>query len=238
VANASESATEGCTHERRPGTTVCLRCRHEARIASRARRKRLMLRGSAVGVVVATLAIASVVSATALRHRGPSGSDATPASKPVPVAAAPRIDSTPAVAPTAPVVELAAKPAPVAPTIVPVIPQGETVLADGVTAFRVDSTVTLSFDLPMIRTRMADKFEQFVRATIPQLYGTAVDSALHAMPLGSIASQGNLITELPARGIHIPMKNRVELALYPETRPGDTGPIVVRYRVAAVVARD
>ena len=45
---------ETCTHERRPGTTVCLRCRHAARAAARERFKRLMLRGSAVAIVVAT----------------------------------------------------------------------------------------------------------------------------------------------------------------------------------------
>src|SRR5581483_4005322 len=58
-----------CTHERRPGTTVCLHCRHEARLAAQAKRKRLLLRGSAVSAVVLSVFVVGALGAMALRGR-------------------------------------------------------------------------------------------------------------------------------------------------------------------------
>jgi hypothetical protein len=113
----------------------------------------------------------------------------------------------------------------------PILSQGETVLPEGVVALRTDSSVTLSFDTPETRTRMPEKFERFLRTTLPQVYGQAVDSVLAKVPDGGIARQGDIVSDLPTRGIRIPVKDAWTLAVYPETRPGHDGPLVVRYRV-------
>jgi hypothetical protein len=89
--------------------------------------------------------------------------------------------------------------------------------------------VRLSFDNPDNRTRIPAKFEQFVRATLPQVYGAAADSALSRIPVGALARQGDLLTELPVHGMRIPLKGSWSIALYPETRQGRNGPLVVRY---------
>src|SRR5690348_5625987 len=57
-------------HERRPGTTVCLHCRHAARAVSRDRRKRLILRASAFAIVATTLGAVGVLGASAIRGYG------------------------------------------------------------------------------------------------------------------------------------------------------------------------
>ncbi len=111
---------------------------------------------------------------------------------------------------------------------------GQSSLPDGVTATRTDSGVTLAFDTPSTRTRVAEKFERFVRSTLPTLYGHDVDASLAAIPLGALTKQGDLLSELPTRGIRIPVKDEWTLAVYPETRPGQDGPLVVRYRTAMI----
>jgi hypothetical protein len=239
-----------CTHERRPGTTVCLHCRHAARIAARAKRQRLMLRAGAVGIVIVTIATAGLIGATAIRGRvRDAAADNRSLQPPTIVAQAnvPEVvpnlpaDSTPAAPPvtqegiTKPVA--ASTPstpvASVAP-LSPVIPIGPSTISDGITAVRADSGVTLSFDTPMLRTRIPAKFEQFVRTTLPAVYGHGLDSLLAKIPDGAIAGQGDLISELPGRGVRIPIGAAWMLRLYPETRPGQDGPLVVRYRVAVV----
>jgi hypothetical protein len=227
-----------CTHERRPGTTVCLHCRHAARIAARTKRKRLMLRAGAVGVVVVTFVTAGAMGATAIRGRvRDAAADNRSAANPTVVAQANGADGVS----TLPGDSLNGAP-PItqegvtknAAPISPVIPIGLSSISDGVTAVRADSGVTLSFDSPMTRTRIPEKFERFVRTTLPVIYGHGVDSVLARIPDGAIASQGDLTTELPARGVRIPIGATWMFQLYPETRPGQDGPLVVRYRVAVV----
>src|SRR5690349_9918944 len=58
-----------CTHERRPGTTVCLHCRHAERLAARARRKRFLLRASAVGIVATVFVAGGVAAAVTIRGK-------------------------------------------------------------------------------------------------------------------------------------------------------------------------
>jgi len=116
------------------------------------------------------------------------------------------------------------------PAIVPIIPAGESMLADGVVASRSDGIVTVSFDKPMIRTRIPDKFERFLRTTLPAIYGARIDSSLTRLPIGALARQGDLISVLPASGVRIPIDASWELRVFPETRPGVEGPLVVRYR--------
>lgn len=239
MAPASQPPSPVCTHERRPGTTVCVRCRHEARIAAQLRRKRLMLRGGAVGLVLATAVAAGLLSATAMRGKGADRRVAATEPAPAPVESVP---------PTAAAVSVARPPtvstpqkdsaAPVRVTVVPMVPPGESPLRDGVTAVRVDSVVTVVFDIPMMHTRQAAKFEGVVRTTLPQIYGPAAEAALAKIPDGGIASQGELLTELPTRGVRIPLVpvSAGIIQLYPETKPGQDGPLVVRYRVTIVPA--
>ena len=111
---------------------------------------------------------------------------------------------------------------------------GESTILDGVTVLRTDSNVVVSFDLTMVRTRRSDKFEQFVRTTLPLIYGSRARDALAKIPSGELASQGDLLTELPAKGIHISPGTDWIILLYPETKPDSDGPIVVRYRVSVV----
>jgi hypothetical protein len=111
---------------------------------------------------------------------------------------------------------------------------GRSTLPEGVTAVRTDSNVVVSFDLTMVRTRRPSKFEQLVRATLPAIYGRPASDALARIPDGGLASQGDLFTELPAKGMRISPGTDWIILLYPETRPGNDGPLVVRYRVTVV----
>lgn len=237
-----------CMHEHRPGTTVCLHCRHAARGVARQRRKRLMLRGGGVAVIATTVGAVGVLSAAAIRahtsphkpeHRvasaslAPRDSEMSPATSvgskpptPVPAAAI--------VAAPQPALSVAHSKAP----FTPVVLQGQSTLPDGLMAVRADSLVTVSFDTPMIRTRIPAKFERLVRATLPAVYGRSIDSVLSKIPEGGIASQGDLVSELPTRGVRIPVNAEWTIALYPETRPGQDGPLVVRYRVSVVGKMD
>ena len=237
-----------CTHERRPGTTVCLRCRHAARVAARARTNRLVLRGSAITIVVATFVAVGVVGASTFRQLA-SGtkSDSAPAaladSSAIAGAPKPQVDSTATTTVPSPVTaaELPQTtppaPAPVAPPaapFAPAIPRGETMLADSAIAVRSDSEVVVSFDRTPLRTRRPEKFEQFVRTTLESVYGAPAAAIIRRLPVGAIAAQGDLVKELPARGVRIPVDAAWVIRLFPETRPGQDGPLVIRYRVRLV----
>jgi hypothetical protein len=115
----------------------------------------------------------------------------------------------------------------------PVVPVGRTALRDTMVAVRAGDTVRVSFDLELSRTRRPEKFEAIVRSTLPQVYGTAVDSALRALPVGALARAGDLVTTLPEQGFHIPLAGGQTLGVWPETRPGRDGPLVVAYRAVA-----
>jgi hypothetical protein len=207
-----------------------LHCRHEARVVARERRKRLMLRGSAVAVVIAIVGVAGILSAGALRSRGEKG--AGPVVQVASSTRSTKADTQPAIAPVTQQGEVAHRTA-ATPTIAPIVPVGESSLGEGVAAVRADSVVLLTFDTPMSRTRIPEKFEHFVRTTLPRVYGPVADSALARVPAGSLArSQRELLYELPTRGMHIPLRDGRNIVLYPETRPGDDGPLVIRYRVS------
>jgi len=108
------------------------------------------------------------------------------------------------------------------------------VVGDSLLVVRADSSVTLLFDHPMVRTRIPEKFERFVRSTLPALYGAVADSALARIPEGGLARQGDLINELPERGMRIPVAPGLSIALYPITRSGRDGPLVTQYRTMVV----
>jgi hypothetical protein len=242
VAIAQNPSMETCTHDRGPGTTVCLHCRYEARVAARARRQRLMLRVGATAIIVVTLTAAGVAGASAIRGRGgrSSGANAHAAVRTVDATTSNARESS-----RGPVVPLPSSKSPSQPSrsaersadrapLAPVIPMGQSTIAAGVVAARTDSSVLVSFDAPMLRTRMPVKFESFVRSTLPAIYGPAVDSALVKLADGGIARQGDLLTELPTRGVRIPVRDGWTIALFPETRPGQDGPLVIRYRVVVI----
>ena len=74
-----------------------------------------------------------------------------------------------------------------------------------------------------------------MRATLPAVYGAQVDSALAAVAVGSLATQGDLLNDLPTRGVRVTLASGAVVTLWPETRPGINGPLVVAYR--SVVGR-
>ncbi len=170
------------------------------------------------------------VAAAAITDAG--GDAAVPKTAPAPTSAPSQQGSALAAATVS-----AAPAAPVATVVVPVapvVPQGQTPLADSLLATRADSVVTVWFDRTMIRTRNPVKFERLVRSTLPALYGAVADSALKRIPEGAFAQQGDLINELPTRGLRIPLAPGWMFALFPITRPGHDGPLVTQYRVSVI----
>jgi hypothetical protein len=256
---------------------VCVHCRHEARIAARERRRRLLLRACAGAIVVATFLAVGVLSATALRSRAGRDSSRTrgvehaagsvqpitpaptqpdsvaqqgaapPAASVATQAAAsglPAAATQPSGGPTTAAPTSATTPATTSaptkgptPPFGPVIDQGESPIAPGVYAIRTDSAVSVFFDNPERRTRVPEKFEAFVRETLPKIFGSAADSALAKLPVGAMASQGNLLTDLPIRGVRIPVNASWVLTVYPSTRPGRDGPLIIRYQAAVMRAK-
>ena len=101
-------------------------------------------------------------------------------------------------------------------------------------AVRAGNTVAVHFDTELMRTRRAEKFEQIVRATLPAVYGALADSALAAVPPGKLFAAADLLTKLPTTGLHLRAANGVTLAVWPETRPGRDGPLVIAYRASVV----
>lgn len=245
--------SEPCPHEIRPGTTVCLHCRHAERLAARVRRKHYMLRSSVVGSIVATLGAAGVLGAMVIRGRSTHAAQPSSATAETPRAEGPRVTAAQSAPPTHD--EAAVQRTPAATSslssgnvvaapqmtksisralVAPIVPEGRFDLPDGISAMRTDSVVMLNFDTKLARTRIPEKFERFVRATLPVIYGAAADSALSRIPQGGLAQQGDLINELPMRGMRIPVPNGGTIALYPITRPGQDGPLVTRYRVVVI----
>lgn len=126
----------------------------------------------------------------------------------------------------------AAAPQTAPPTVTPVIPEGRHDIDSAIFAERVGDTVVVHFDTPMTRTRMPEKFEHTVRLSLPAVYGPVGDSMLAAVPQGTLTSGGDLLKDLPTRGIRLTAPNGAAVMLWPETRPGEDGPLVVTYRVA------
>jgi hypothetical protein len=209
----------------------------------------MMARGGAAVISLAVIAAVGITAVSSLRSR---------AASPQPEAAASTLDtpadSTPAPdsLEPAPVTSVArevsaagvvAKPIPNAPAPRPattttngiplVVPVGRTALRDTMVADRSGDTVRVIFDLLLSRTRRPDKFEAIVRSTLPQVFGSAADSALRALPYGSVARAGELIETLTSSGFHIPLANGRAIAVWPETRAGRDGPLVIAYRAVA-----
>ena len=107
--------------------------------------------------------------------------------------------------------------------------EGRSDLPDSLIAERAGDSVVVDFDTPMTRTRRRDKFESVVRRTLPMVFGAPIDSVLRTIPDGAIVGDADLLTELPKRGVHLPIANGWTLDLWPETRPGQDGPLMVSY---------
>jgi hypothetical protein len=224
--------SESCHHERRPGTTVCIQCRRVASGLARSRRRRTAIGLGGVGLSLTLFAAARAAGPNAVDRSGgrkaESGRVATSAavySATSPATAAP-IGAAPTATPGRP----ADGPSASLPPLAPIVAEGRTALGEGLWATRVGNTVTVSFDAPMIRTRRPEKFERVVRTTLPRVYGPAADSLLASIPPGALARGGDLLTELPARGIRVRRAAGQGLTVWPETRPGLEGPLVVAYR--------
>lgn len=130
----------------------------------------------------------------------------------------------------APVPAPAARSAPAAAPLIAMVPEGTSPLADSMTVVRQGETMVVHFDTELGRTRRPEKFDAIVRATLVQIYGSAAESMLASVAPGTIARDGELLTDLPTRGIRLRAADGSTLALWPVTRPGRDGPLVVSYR--------
>lgn len=268
-----------CPHDVRPGTTVCLHCRHEARIAAHARRRHVLVRlgigaagVAALGAILVgganaiqarlaprtaeaersrrpdTARADSMVAAYAVRQTGsaPAEPSAAGAGGPPRDESGARGDSSrnqsaavssqvtlryasaggpPAIEPSA-----VLRGAPVTP----VLREGRTDFDDGMYAERAGNTVLVHFDTPLTRTRRRDKLEHIVRATLPRIYGAALDSVLAKIPVGGLTNGRDPVTDLTSRGIWVPLPKGWTVAVWPQTRPGQDGPLVVTYKAVVM----
>jgi len=207
-----------------------------------------MARGTAVAMVLGVIAAIGMAGASVIRNRAwtegtetlvrsaepqaDSATDATvsPTTDPTPTVEVPERTAGSSAAPAAMAVS---RPAAAGMRVAPVVPVGGTALRDSMVADRAGDTVRVRFDLELSRTRRPEKFEAIVRSTLPQVYGAAVDSALRALPEGAVARAGDLVTTLPEQGFHIQLPGGRMIAVWPETRPGRDGPLVVAYRAVA-----
>jgi hypothetical protein len=119
-----------------------------------------------------------------------------------------------------------------APPLTPIVAEGRTALRDGLVAVRTGDTVAVHFDTPMLRTRQPQKFEQLVRATLPAIYGAVADSILGTVAAGNLIRGVDPTTTTATHGVYLPLAAGWSLALWPETRPGRDGPLIITYRTA------
>jgi hypothetical protein len=125
-----------------------------------------------------------------------------------------------------------APPEQAAPVFEPSIPEGRSALGDSIVAERRGGDVTVHFDTEALRTRFDSKFERVVRATLPLIFGADARTALDSIKTGDFVRGGNLLHDLPTRGIHLALSEGRGLTVRPITRPGQDGPLVVGYRAS------
>jgi len=240
VPSAPSISTTSCSHDLGYGTTVCLRCRQEQRDAARARQQRIFALSGICAMALLGVYVMGASAANAWRatRRGDTVHVASRASVvassvsgggTVKQQGTAILASAPApVAPTEPSVTSAAAAAPSAPLSIRVR-EGRSDLPDSLIAERAGDSVVVDFDTPMTRTRRRDKFESIVRRTLPLVFSAPIDSVLRAIPVGSLVDGADLLTELPKRGVHLHVADGWTLDLWPETRQGQDGPLVVSY---------
>jgi hypothetical protein len=201
-----------CPHGKRAGIAVCLYCRQDARVAKRQRRNKTAVRIGVLalgGGVLIALAVGAVV-AVVPRGRPEQSPEVPVVAAPVATPSRPRADAS----------------------VRPIIAEGRTELGDSIFAERTGAEVTVHFDNASLRTRFDDKFERIVRMSLPMIFGPEVGARLDSVSPGQFVRGGDLLTDLPSRGIPLalPARGRT-LMLYPVTRQGQDGPLVVGYRV-------
>jgi hypothetical protein len=209
-------------------------------VAARQRRYRLLARVSLImlggGAVVALViggvvaiapgedsAIAAVGDTTTIIASAGAPTE-TPRSTPT---GTPRSTPPAAMPVTSPPASAAARPA-----LRPTIPEGRRELGDSMYAVREGTNVTVHFDTETLRTRFDWKFEGVVRATLPLVYGEVTRAALDSIPSGTLVRGGDMLADLPTRGFPIAVGGE-QLRVWPITRPGRDGPLVVGYRATA-----
>jgi hypothetical protein len=242
MGTATQDATT-CPHGKRAGITVCLYCRQEQRQAARKRRNQMLVRVGGLliagGAVVAVIAAALVAIAPWSRTNVPLAAETAPRAPTsrtsVPptakASAATPTRSTPESRPSAHAAAPAG-PANTANTLIPVNPviaEGRTDFGDSIYVERAGGEVTVHFDNSLLRTRFEEKFERTVRSTLPRIYGTEAQIALDSVVPGALV-RGDLLNELPTKGIELTLGPGRALLLFPVTRPGLDGPLVVAYR--------
>ena len=181
---------------------------------------------AASGVVVAISLLIVAVMAIAPDSRASDAAEA-PQTASVVLAAAP---VAPRVATSEGVIKT---PAATVAKLEPRIAEGRRELADSMFAVRDGEEVTVHFDTEPLRTRYDWKFERVVRSTLPIVFGSVVRAALDSIPEGHLAAGGDLLTDLPTRGIELPIGEGQTLRVWPVTRPGQDGPLVVAYRASS-----
>jgi hypothetical protein len=210
-----------------------------------ARRRRVLARGGAIALSVAVVlgmggGALAARTRTAAAPVEPQTTTTTTSEKMVTVSQ--QANAAPATATAA--VAAPSRPAPQAPVPgaagaagaaawTPVLLAGRTELADSMYAINTADSISVHFDTQDLRTRRRDKFEHVVRTTLPAVYGARADSLLATIPEGQLAVGGDLLGELPTRGITLPARDGWAVTLWPGTRPGRDGPLVVSYRVTA-----
>jgi hypothetical protein len=223
-----------------------MRCRAEAHAEAAGRRNRFLM---TVGAVIAGLAGVGSLGVLTLSSHGATRPTAstretaattvtestkshTVAFAPQPTAASSSRGEEPSVSHTEPASAVVVQQGnATAAASHAIIAQGRTELHDGIYVVRTGDSIVVRFDTPMTRTRRRDKFEQVVRTTLPSLYGAAGDSLLAHVPDGQLLPDADLLVEMPFRGVPLPPREGLSLTLWPETRPGQDGPLVVAYRV-------
>jgi hypothetical protein len=233
----SPSSPISCTHDRGPGTTVCLRCRHDQWRSAQRRRQKMLMQLLALGAVGGLLGVAGVSAASTLRDRhdavtetsgGTVGAEAkhaaetkravVPVSKPAEPAVV-QASSTPA-------------PAPAASHSVKrgfAIVEGRTSLTDSIYAMRSGDSVIVNFDAQGYRTRRPDKLERSLRLTLPLVYGRSVTQSFDTVKAGELVTSKDVIGELATTGMKIALDNGTIVHLRVLTRTGRDGPLAVGY---------
>jgi hypothetical protein len=189
---------------------------------------------------VVASSVSSVSTGNDVKLQGEPVPTSTPVSVPVsalaPMASATAATSaTPVATPPAGAAPVVATPMVHAPIAILVV-EGRSDLPESLIAERGGDSVIVDFDTPATRTRRRDKFENVVRRTLPMVFGAPMDSVLRTIPVGEIVGAADLLDELPKRGVHLRVADGWTLDLWPETRPGQDGPLVVSYR--ARITRD
>lgn len=225
-----------CTHELRPGTTVCLYCRHEAHQAREAGRRRTLIRAALATVALAALVAVGVTAAKVMRSATPATTTTLASADVVvpPVESAGMLPESDDGLAGVKLLEAAPVPRLSRTAHEPLIDVGRTNLGDGMFAVRTDDTVRVHFDTELARTRRAPKFERIVRRTLPAVYGPAADTLLALIPDGTLTAGGDLVRDLPATGIRLDAGTGLGIVIHPVTRPGRDGDIVISYTVVGI----